>query len=301
MIVHHPVLKTLEKLDLTSSERLEVKKYKTSEMRRNFLPIFRIFKNHGFKDEALELLSWGVATFPKYAAARVLLAKEMFYRGMIPSTWKLLVESSFDFNENVMAQRIIFQCAILLNYPQTALRSLQDLHIKQMSDIFLDQLGHKLKTEGLWAARKYLIGSFQRTGVQLNVEDLEMYARKDEAPAIKSEPKNKACEILNQILENKKTASWQCQSLTDIFLVDDMSENKINFKNSSLSQKENEDLTKFPQQVNKTEVAQEKSSFELHYYKNLLRNLTYVQNSQSHPSHSDSSRGQSRSLREKRT
>src|SRR3989338_9057420 len=207
MIPHF--LNFLEKVPLTRSEKEELKKINKNEQ-RNFLPLYQILKNHSFTSEALELLSWGAAHFTEYQAAQVLLAKEYFYQGLIQQSWELLTLAKFDLRENVMAQRLLFQNAILLNFHHAAVATLKEMHIRQMTDAFIDLVGHTLKNQGLEEAQNVLRHTLEKEGVHLH---LDYKVKSDPTVFHHKKPKNVIHDIQKFLIQDSRVANYKYVAL----------------------------------------------------------------------------------------
>ena len=77
-------------LPLSRVEQEVLRRFQEDPSGRQFLPLGDLLRNHKLIDESLELLTQGVQDHPGFAVARVVLARELFQRGLILDAWTTL-------------------------------------------------------------------------------------------------------------------------------------------------------------------------------------------------------------------
>ena len=83
----------LDNLPLTRNDQALVDKFMHDPEGRGFLSVAEILKEFNYTDESLELLQIGVAKHKRYTAARVILARSFFDRGMIEEALDMIENS----------------------------------------------------------------------------------------------------------------------------------------------------------------------------------------------------------------
>jgi hypothetical protein len=167
----HTWLAVLESLPLTRTEREVVKRFEADPDGRSFLPVSDILRSHKLQDESLELLSQGVERHPTFTVARVVLARELFHKGLISEAWAVLEDSPVPLRENVLAQKLRFKIAILFNRQDTARKTRDYLAQHQLLDVELKRLSDQMETTGFETVRQELIAQFRSQGTELLLED----------------------------------------------------------------------------------------------------------------------------------
>lgn len=163
--VNDPWLPILNHLPLSRSERAVVERYAGNPLGRTFLPIADILLSHNLVSECIELLMNGVARHPKFTVARVILARELFNRGMIAQAWQVLEESPDPLHENVLAQKIRFKLAVLLEREVTAREVYKYILQRRMFDDDIKRIGDIFDEQGIKAAAAALRSDLHKNGV----------------------------------------------------------------------------------------------------------------------------------------
>jgi tetratricopeptide (TPR) repeat protein len=148
-----------------------VKRFEVDPDGRSFLPVSDILRAHKLHDESLELLSQGVERHPTFTVARVVLARELFHKGLINEAWSVLEDSPVPLRENVLAQKLRFKIAILFSKQETARKTRDYLAQHQLLDVELKRLSDQMETSGFETVRQELIGQFRSQGIELLLED----------------------------------------------------------------------------------------------------------------------------------
>lgn len=148
-----PWLLMVERLELSKTEAEIVKRYQQDPMGRSFLPVADILRSHKLTEEALELLMQGVQRHPGFAVARVVLARELFAKGMLAEAWRALDESPGPLADNVLAQKLRCKMAVLLGDEENARSAVTLLRRHQALDQELKRLADNLDLHGITRTR----------------------------------------------------------------------------------------------------------------------------------------------------
>lgn len=152
-------LTILDNFPLLKSDRMLLERFRRDPDGRGFLSVVELLKACNFPSESLELLQSGVAAHPRFSAARVVLAKEFFQRGMIYEALSIIEESPVNLKTNIMAQKIKLKALLLLQREQEFCAVLDFLNAERALDDEckqLAQLFHRdgfAKTAAIFAAR----------------------------------------------------------------------------------------------------------------------------------------------------
>ena len=160
-------IEVLKKEKFEKKDQKMVKRFLSKPFNQGFLPIVEVLKKYDFQDEAFELLNYGVSKFPRYTAARILFAKELYGKGLIQDAWEMIKNAKTSVQENILAQRILFKVALLNEHENAAKSILQHMSHRRLLDRELELLGKKLNLGGLKTARQYLIEQFKKQGISI--------------------------------------------------------------------------------------------------------------------------------------
>ena len=134
------------RLNLSRSEKATVDRFKKNPTSRVFLPIAEILKKHALEDESLELLMAGVKEHPRYNAARVMLADQLFQRFMFQEAWLVLEDSLENLKDNHYAQNIRLKTALILGKEFETKETANHLKRRNLLSIESNELIQKLQT-----------------------------------------------------------------------------------------------------------------------------------------------------------
>ena len=158
-------------LPLSRVEQEVVRRFQEDPTGRQFLPLSDVLRNHKLIDESLELLTQGVHNHPGFVIARVVLARELFQRGLVLEAWEALEKSPSSLSDNILAQKLRFKMAILLGDETTARNAMQLLRIQQGVDPESRRIFDQLDVEGALAAREGFRAELRKKGVDLRLPD----------------------------------------------------------------------------------------------------------------------------------
>lgn len=154
----------LDKLPLSRTERAVVKRFEADPDGRTFLPVADILRSHRMPDEAIEILTQGVTRHPTFTVARVVLARELLAKGLVTEAWRTLESSPTPLRDNLLAQKLRFKLAILLDSLEHAQATLQLLQSSQSVDGETRALADLMTLGGLGRARERLVADIKRRG-----------------------------------------------------------------------------------------------------------------------------------------
>jgi hypothetical protein len=148
-----PWIKILDQLPLSRTEQEVVNRFAKDPAGRGFLPVADVLRSHRLVEESLELLTQGVQAHPGFSVARVVLARELFQRGMLMDCWRLLEDSPVDLYDNALAQKLKFKMALAFGDENGALDALKYIKLQQGIDVEIRRLSQSLETTGIRATR----------------------------------------------------------------------------------------------------------------------------------------------------
>jgi tetratricopeptide (TPR) repeat protein len=156
-------------LPLSRVEQEVLRRFQEDPSGRQFLPLSDVLRNHKLVDESLELLTQGVQNHPGFAIARVVLARELFHRGLVMEAWEALENSQLPLSDNILAQKLRFKIAVLLGDESTARSAMQLLRIQQGVDPESRRLFDQLEIDGIQSVRDSFRADLQKKGVDLRL------------------------------------------------------------------------------------------------------------------------------------
>lgn len=200
----HPWSAILNKLNLSRAEQAAVKRFEQDQGGRGFLAVADILRAHRKYEESIELLMEGVDRHPTFTVARVVLARELYSRGMLAQSWHVLMGSTQQLADNVLAQKLKLKLAILVGLDDIVEEVTRHMFLHQMHDdetrklaeaarsgkmrTAIDQLAHELRSQGIEPViprRDEIEAPLQKAAVALAKEDepaLEAEEKKDRYP-----------------------------------------------------------------------------------------------------------------------
>jgi|GEM_PF-946753 len=169
-----PVLvKLLASLELSRTEREVAKRFETDPDGRAFLPVADILRAHGHQNEAIEVLLQGVDRHPTFTVARVVLARELFAKGMVSEARRALEDSTSSLRDNILAQKLLFKIHVLLQDESSARAVHEHLKINRLLDGEIRRYGEVMELQGFVAARQRLLKDLVDAGIELQPVALE--------------------------------------------------------------------------------------------------------------------------------
>ncbi len=162
-------IKMARQLPLSKAEHEVVRRFEEDPSGRQFLPLSDLLRAHKLLDESIELLTQGVQDHPGFSLARVVLARELFHRGLILDAWNVLEYAPLPLTDNVLAQKLRFKMAILLGDEASARTAFQHLRIQQGIDPEIKKIADQLELDGLVMARDSYRVELDRRGVDLRL------------------------------------------------------------------------------------------------------------------------------------
>ena len=108
-----PVLGLLSSINLSKTEEAVIRRFQEDPQGRSFLPVADILRNHNYHQESVEMLMSGIHRHPNFSVARVILARELFKRGLVEESERVLEESPESLHENILAQKLRYKIAVI--------------------------------------------------------------------------------------------------------------------------------------------------------------------------------------------
>lgn len=167
--MREPWLSICEKLQLSKKDRAILAKYKKNPKGKSFLSLGKILISNGYEEEAIELLLQGVDRHPQYIAARVVLAERLMKRGMLQDSWSLLEAVKSYLLENVLAQKLRFQIAIVLDKEFEARDIYSHMRNRELIDSETKKIGEELEYTSFAKVRKRLTTYLENKGMDLSL------------------------------------------------------------------------------------------------------------------------------------
>jgi len=158
-----------QQLPLSRVEQEVLRRFQEDPSGRQFLPLSDLLRNHKLIDESLELLTQGVQDHPGFAVARVVLARELFQRGLVLEAWTTLDKAPSPLTDNVLAQKLKFKMALLLGDESSARSAMQSLKIQQGVDPEIKRISEQLERDGLLVTREAFRNDLIKRGVDLRL------------------------------------------------------------------------------------------------------------------------------------
>lgn len=158
-------LPILEKLSLSRTEKEVLKRFKSDPEGRSFLPVADILRAHGKIDESLELLLQGVTRHPRFTVARVVLARDLFRKGMVAESWQCLEDSPIAIEENILAQKLKFKMSILMRDETRVLQLQRQMSNHKILDPETQKFIDIITVSGLAKCREELVRELIHQGV----------------------------------------------------------------------------------------------------------------------------------------
>lgn len=174
-------------LPLSRVELEVLRRFQEDPSGRQFLPLSDVLRNHKLVDESLELLTQGVQNHPGFAIARVVLARELFNRGLVMEAWEALENSQLPLSDNILAQKLRFKMAVLLGDESTARSAMQLLRIQQGVDPESRRLFDQLEIDGIQSVRDSFRADLQKKGVDLHLPGTALGQQSEKPQAQKSQ------------------------------------------------------------------------------------------------------------------
>ncbi len=159
----------LNKLPLSRTEKAVVKRFEADPAGRAFLPVSDILRSHRKHEESLELLMQGVQRHPQFTVARVVLARELYNKGMVTEAWQFLESSPVSLHENVLAQKLRLKLALLQGFDEFLQATYRHMQVYQMLDADTKELMITYEVSGPQVARDQLIKELRQRGIEVHI------------------------------------------------------------------------------------------------------------------------------------
>lgn len=219
----NPWISLLTELTLDHSEKEVVKRFTDNIEGLHFLAVVDILKKHDYGNEALELLSWGVSKNPTYAAGKAALGKELYHLGLINEAWDVFKSSQRTLKNNLLAQNLMFYCAVLMGYENTARSLLDHLKISQLINDRSSKLGEVFIIDGISDAQQILLDSFKKRDITPEITS----DKDDDALSLTGNSKNSEQDLISMdVINDSGINSFHVVPLNEIFFPSDIDQDK---------------------------------------------------------------------------
>lgn len=162
----------VSQLPLSRVEQEVLRRFQEDPEGRQFLPLSDVLRSHKLIDESLELLTQGVQNHPGFVIARVVLARELFQRGLIMEAWSTLENAPSSLSDNILAQKLRLKMAILLGDESTARNAMNLLKIQQGVDPEIRRIFDQLEIDGAEFARDAFREELYKKGIALQLPEV---------------------------------------------------------------------------------------------------------------------------------
>ncbi len=189
--MHNQWIPILNKLPLSRTEKAVVKRFEADPAGRSFLPVSDILRSHRKPDESLELLMQGVQAHPSFTVARVVLARELYNKGMVAEAWQILEASPVSLHENVLAQKLRLKLALLQGFDEFVQATHRHMQTYQMLDVDTKDLMATYEVSGPQVAREQLLKELRQRGIEVHLSPpaaMRSFAGLARSPALPPTP-----------------------------------------------------------------------------------------------------------------
>ena len=162
-------LTILDNFPLIKSDRSLLERFRRDPDGRGFLSVAELLKACNFPAESLELLQSGVAAHPRFSAARVVLAREFFQRGMVCEALSIIEESPVNLKTNIMAQKIKLKSLLLLQREQEFCEVLDFLKMERAFDDECERLAQLFHRDGFAKTASVFAARLVADGIPVNI------------------------------------------------------------------------------------------------------------------------------------
>jgi predicted Zn-dependent protease len=181
-----PFLVIAETLELSRAEVAAVERYRADPESRSFLPMADVLRTHHRLEEAIELMIRGVANHPGFSVARVILARELYQKGLLNESLLYLQQSPVSLADNALAQKLLLRLHLLSDDPIAADEVRRILDERSMLDEETRTLSDVIAIQGFDAARASLVNEFRSRGIELRIGDAKADSRARKESAVQS-------------------------------------------------------------------------------------------------------------------
>lgn len=160
-------IETLKSCKLDKKDQKTVNRFLSKPFNQSFLSVVDILKRYDCKDEAFELLNYGISKFPEYVAAHVQLAKELFEKGLVQDAYESIKNIKAPIHENILAQKILFKVAVLNEHESAAKSIAQHMNHRRILDQETEAIVKRINIGGVKSAKEFLMKYFENKGTNI--------------------------------------------------------------------------------------------------------------------------------------
>ncbi len=170
-----------DRLQLGENERRPVQRYLANPKSRAFHPAAEVLDTQGYHEEAIELLTAGLVRHPSFTVARVSLAGKLYCRGLAHQAWQALGDSPAPLSGNVMAQRLLYRLALLLDLGAAARATYHHMIAENILDTETRQLHGLFQVGGIALGRQHVTEQLAAQGVTVVVPTTDGQGKRRDA------------------------------------------------------------------------------------------------------------------------
>ena len=229
----NPWTELLKKNTLKKSEQAVVTRFEKAPDSRAFLPLADLLKAHECRDEAVELLLQGVERHPAFTVARVVLARELYERGMIRNAWSVLLAAREPLFGNVLAQRLRFKICLVMGKETQTRETWSYMQDRHMLDEECSKWGDMLRSTAFDRVRERFITESRRSGIPIEEEPGETSEPVFRQPEEKDEKPTAAISALSDEVR-QKLSGYHVIPINEIFPLAAQKENPADLESREL-------------------------------------------------------------------
>lgn len=170
--------------NLSAQEIETIKRFEADSKGPVFSGVAELLRKRGYIDESIVILDEGLRSFPQYHSARAALARDYYFKGMMPEALQHIEVVIQRTPENLMAQRLRLKLALIFNQRQEAAARLEILKEISADDEFT-RIARDLIAQNEWQLiRRYVLTELKKLGIRSD------WANEDESQSIGHEPQN---------------------------------------------------------------------------------------------------------------
>lgn len=137
----------LDKIHGTPALYRYLKKYQEDPRSRIFAPLAEAYRKAGLINEAIDIARDGVRIHPQFVGGRVALARALFDKRLYPEVVQELESVVQDSPDNLIAQRMLGECYLILGRSAHALLTYKTILFLVPSDPEVAKLVEELETK----------------------------------------------------------------------------------------------------------------------------------------------------------
>lgn len=210
------------KLNLPEKEKKKVDSFLENQTKTSLLTAAQILRRYHRVNESLELLSYGILSYPNYIALRIELARGLYEKGLIEDAWDHLQLIDFNEQDYLLAKEIYFFCSILLERESHSYKFFDELKKKSVRCFATLEV---LRIDGLTKAKARLLDDFKNKGVfpvlPVVASNMEFFAQEKNLLRLNSKRESSQESLISlDFMETSSIENYRYVSTENIFSSD---------------------------------------------------------------------------------